>query len=190
MESRIVFFDLETGGLGPKHPDIQLAAVAANRFEPVESFEAKIEFCEEDCEPGALRVNSYDAKTWEREAKPESVVVSEFRAFLRRHAVIDMVSQRGNSYRIARLCGHNAASFDAPRLQAMFRRHDAFLPASYKVLDTLQLALWIGDFDSHKLSDLCASCGIKTDGAHDALADVRMTVKLAKHLHSMTGGNG
>ncbi len=46
MEQRLVFFDLETGGLDPKrHPIIQLAAVAVDAgLEVLEAFEAKVIF--------------------------------------------------------------------------------------------------------------------------------------------------
>jgi len=187
---KIVFFDLETAGLTAAHPDIQLAAVATEQYEEVDCFEAKIRFERELADPEALKLNSYDPAVWEREAQDERDVVAQFSAFLRKHADLEMVSQRtGRPYQVARLAGHNAATFDAPRLQRMFRRHQAFLPASFQVLDTLQLALWHGAqpgaaFRSYKLSVLCSELGIDSAGAHDALADVRMCAKLAKALRT------
>ena len=193
---KIVFFDLETGGLTAAHPDIQLAAVATEQCEEIDSFEAKIRFDPERADPEALKLNSYDPGVWSREAQDEREVVEAFSAFLRKHADLEMLSQRtGRPYKVARLAGHNAATFDAPRLQKMFRRHQAFLPASFQVLDTLQLALWHGasagrSFRSYKLSALCSELGLDSSGAHDALADVRMCMRLANALRPRETGAG
>lgn len=182
---KLVFFDLETGGLELRHPVIQLAAIALEDFAEVATFEAKIRFDEKVADPEALKLNSYDAETWRRESRPEGLVVNEFSAFLRAHSHCEMISKRtGRPYMVARLAGHNAAAFDAPRLQAMFKRHSAFLPAAYQVMDTLQLALWFtgGARASYRLADLCTEYGISAAGAHDALADVRMCAQLARVL--------
>lgn len=182
---KLVFFDTETGGLEPSHPMIQIAAVATENFVEVAAFEAKIRFDGKDADPEALKLNSYDAEIWKREAQPESLVVEDFAAFLREHSHCEMVSKRtGRPYSVARLGGHNAATFDAPRLQATYRQHNAFLPAHPQVMDTLQLALWFtgGSLGSYKLADLCADYGIESAGAHDALADVRMCAQLARCL--------
>jgi len=189
MAQRIVYFDLETGGLDPKHPDIQLAAVATEDMVEVDFFEAKILFDEAAADPAALKINSYDAATWQKEAKPERAVVDAFSSFLRKHATVELISKRtGKPYKVARLAGHNVLSFDAPRLSAMFKRHDMFLAAdSYRPLDTMQLALWSAtalgtEPENYKLSTLCHTFGIDTAGAHDALADVRMCVTLTRAL--------
>ena len=91
---RVVYFDLETGGLGENHPDIQIAAIATEAFTEIEAFEAKIQFQEELADREALRLNSYDPAVWKKEAKPEPVVVDEFSAFLRRHSTVEMISKR------------------------------------------------------------------------------------------------
>jgi len=186
--SVIVYFDLETGGLSPLHPDIQIAAIAVGGWQEIESYEAKIRFDEKQAEPEALALNSYDPEAWEKDGKPEAQVVAEFGGFLRRHAAVDLISQRGKPYSVARLAGHNAVSFDAPRLRRMFERHSAFCPATvYQPLDTVQLALWRcaprGETPpSFKLVDLCSHFGVDLDDAHDALSDVRATISLARRL--------
>jgi DNA polymerase III epsilon subunit-like protein len=182
---KLVFFDTETGGLEPHHPTIQIAAIATENFREVAAFERKIRFDVSAADPAALRLNSYDAETWELKAQDEEEVVTEFAVFLHEHSHCEMISKRtGRPYKVARLAGHNAATFDAPRLQALYRRHNMFLPASPQVLCTAQLALWFtgGSLKSYKLSDLCAEYGIESDGAHDALADVRMCARLASCL--------
>ena len=191
--SHTVFFDLETGGLQDDHPDIQLGAVAIDldTGREIDSFEAKIKFDESLCDPEALRLNSYEREVWEREALEEREVVHWFSRFLlRKSAVIERFSKRtGNPYYVARLAGHNAARFDGPRLKRLFERHDAFLPASYLVLDTMQLALWTfagltngKTPDNLKLETLAAHLGIATAQRHDALADALTSARVACRL--------
>jgi len=69
--SRIVFFDLETGGFNSnRHPIIQIGAIAveSSSFEQVDEFECKLKFSPNDCDPQALKVNCYDADVWEEQA--------------------------------------------------------------------------------------------------------------------------
>lgn len=185
----IVFFDLETGGVQPEHPDIQLAAVALDYpWDEIETFEAKIQFEEAAADPEALKLNHYDRDLWKLESKPERVVVKEFSEFLNRHRSVEMVSKRtGRPYGVARLAGHNAITFDNPRLQAMFQRHGVFLPAHPQVLCTLQRCLWYAvesgvKFESLKLGSVCQHFGIPLPEAHDALADVRGSIAIARKL--------
>jgi DNA polymerase III epsilon subunit-like protein len=189
MNQRIVYFDLETGGLDAKHPDIQIAAIATEGTVEVDVFEAKIQFDERAADPEALKINSYDAKLWQKEAQPERVVVAAFAAFLNKHAALERIAKgSGRPYKIARLAGHNVLSFDAPRLSALFKRHGAFLPAdTFRPLDTLQLASWSAvrlgiEPTNFRLSTLCETFALSSVGAHDALADVRMSFGLARIL--------
>lgn len=190
-EQKLVVFDCETSGLDPqKHAIIQIAAVAVDeQFRELEAFERKILFLVENAEPEALKLNSYDAAIWEREALAPARVAAEFASFLGRHATVELISKRsGRPYQVARLAGHNAASFDGEFLKAWYRRLGAFLPAEYLIRDTLQLALWrfhgaVEKPASFKLADLCAYFGIELGAdAHDALADVRATAQLAARL--------
>lgn len=189
----VVFFDFETGGVLPEHPDIQLAAIAVGpEWNELESFERKIRFIESKAEPEALKVNHYSAEAW-KDAVSEAQVVAEFSAFLNRHRCIEMVSKRtGNPYSVARIAGHNAASFDGPRLKAMFERNRAFLPSHPQVMCTLQRAMWYAQehgvrFESLRLEVLCKHFGIDLKEAHDALADVRGSIAIAKAMSEQKG---
>jgi exonuclease I len=186
-----VYFDLETGGVLETQPDIQLAAIAVREetWEELATFEAKIVFDVAKADPEALKLNHYSPELWTVQGLPEAIVVARFAAFLNRFKSLQMVSKRsGKPYTVAKLVGHNAASFDGPRLQRMFERsHKTFLPADPRVRCTCQRALWF--FDERgiaprdfKLATLCEHFGIPTEGAHDALADVRLTIELAKAL--------
>jgi DNA polymerase III epsilon subunit-like protein len=181
-----VYYDFETGGIEPKHPSIQLAAVAMDGAIELGAFEQKIAFTEADADPAALAMNHYTAQAWV-DAKSSGVTASRFAAWLRPFSTIDKTSKAGKPYRVARLAGYNAAAFDAPRLRELFGTQ--FLPAEYPVRDVLQRAVFYFDENPEsmppanwKLSTLCAYFDIAIDGAHDALADARMCAALHRWL--------
>ncbi len=186
---KIVFFDLETGGLDwTKHPIIQIAAIAVDAdLAPIESFQCKVKFPVADADAQALSINHYDLDVWDKEGVAAFGAVQMFARFLLRHASITRASKAGNPYSIAQLAGHNAASFDIHFLTAFFKRNNAFLPASYRVLDTLQRAAWHfhengGEPEDLKLQTLAKHFGVEPAKAHDALDDVRVTIEVYKKL--------
>lgn len=192
MSGKVVFFDLETGGLdSQRHPIIELAAVACDDqgFEPIEEFHQRVAFDPRRADPEALRINNYDAELW-RDAIPERDLVATFSRFLRSHATLQMISKAGRPYQVARLGGHNAASFDFAFLRSVFERNNAFLPAAFMVLDTLQLALWTfyrqGDAagpENLKLETLVRHFQVERAGeAHSALSDVHATIAVVRRL--------
>lgn len=190
--SHLVFFDLETAGLNPKrHPIIQIAAIAVNRsLEPVEAFEAKVQFDSHRANKNSLRKNHYQPGTWAKEGKSEVEVARGFSEFLRRHASLPVLASSGVQYHVAQLVAHNSA-FDGPYLQTWYEHLGIFLPARRQVLCTMQRAIWY--FAEHpeltpprdfKLATLCQSLGVSfhAASAHEALADVSATVRLYQAL--------
>lgn len=192
--SRIVFFDVETGGLDPlRHPITQIAAVAVDeRFREVETIERKLWFQEGDAESSALEMNHYDPETWRREAVSPAFGMGAFAELCRRHATFTKTSKAGRPYKVARLAAHNAP-FDAGFVVEWFKASGTFLPAAcYEALDTLGLARWasMGSASKpvdHKLASLCQWLDIPLPDAHDALADVRATVRVAQVLCGRLG---
>jgi len=185
-----VYFDLETGGVLPTHPDIQLAAVAVDELtgEELEAFEAKLKFDPATADPAALELNHWDAGVWELQAREPLSVIRTFTSFLNRYRTIHLTSRAGKPYTVAKLVGHNAASFDGPRLMALYKRHEQFLPADPRVRCTCQRAMWFFDEtgakkpENLKLATLCRYFGVPLAGAHEALADVRATAALARAI--------
>jgi DNA polymerase III epsilon subunit-like protein len=186
-----VYFDLETGGVEDCRPDMQIAAVAVDdNWNELGAFEAKIQFECDQADPEALRINHYDAAIWRRDAIPLPTMIERFSNFIDPYRVLSRKSKRPpyRTYRVAQLAGHNAATFDGPRLKAMYIRAGLFLGADPRVLDTMQLAMWWfhqrrTEPENYKLGPLCQYFGISVgEDAHDALADVRLTVQLAKVL--------
>jgi DNA polymerase III epsilon subunit-like protein len=191
MEPRIVFVDIETGGLDPKkNPIIQIGAAAVDEhLEVLEAFETKIQFDERKASADALRKNHYHPGVWANEGLPAKQAAREFAEFLRRHASVAMLSAKGESYQVAQLVAHNA-SFDGPFLFEWFEKQGVYLPAKRLVLCTMQLAMWnclgLGDEGprSFKLQDLCEYFGVPFHAAkaHDALGDVTATVELFRAM--------
>ena len=178
----LVHFDLETGGLEPHHPTIQLAAVAMDGASELGAFSVNIAFREADADPEALKMNHYDPAAW-LEAVPPHIAASKFAAWLRPYQTVQLVSKRtGNPYTVAPMAGYNALTFDWPRLRALFGT--AFLPCSYHVRDVLQRAIFYFDEAcedapaDYRLTTVAAHFGIPTDGAHGALADARMSARV------------
>ena len=168
------------------NPIIQIAAIAIDdqSFHELEVFEQKVKFPLDHAESEALSMNAYDREIWERVAVPIALARHSFDHFLRRHASIEKLSRKHKPYRIAALAGHNAAAFDLPFLRAWYEQADQFLPATFQVLDTMILArlyteLTGNQFPNYRLATICETLGTKP-GTHDALADVRATVQIAK----------
>ena len=95
---------------------------------------------------------------------------------------------------VAELAGHNVASFDVPFLRRYFELCSLFYPASFIPLDTLQLARWWKEvhgieIENLKLGTLASFFGIELGAdAHDALADVRANVEVARRMVEDLGG--
>ena len=174
----LVTFDLETAGLQPQHPTIQLAAVARDGGVELGAFEQKIAFKESDADPVALTLNGYTREAWVDAVAP-GVAASRFAAWLRPFCDQSRMSKNAKPYSVATLAGYNALTFDAPRLERLFGTQ--FCPWDRRVRDVLQRALfWFDEHpdapkpENYRLTTVAAHFGIETDGAHDALADARM----------------
>lgn len=185
-----IYFDTETAGLTPAHPTIQLAAIAIDDASGLErsNFEVKIRFNEADADPEALAMNHWDRVVWAKSDVTPDNAARLFAEWVRPYCSIEMISKRtGNPYKVAKLAGYNALTFDLPRLKALFGTQ--FFPCSYHVRDVLQRAMfWFDENptaprpENLKLGTVCAYFGIPVIDAHDALGDVRMTAALARVL--------
>lgn len=183
-----VYFDLETGGIEMRHPVIQLAAIAVDEaLVECGTFEQKITFDPALCDPDALAVNHYTAEAWANAHTPWATI-SAFNFWLKPFSSLARISPRtGAGYNLALLAGFNSVTFDGPRLKALYAGQ--FFPCSYQIRDVLQRAFWWFDEralapDDFKLTTLCRYFNIPTDGAHDALTDVRLTIALARALRN------
>lgn len=186
MQDPIVFFDLETGGVEPAQPNIQIAAVAVAGGEELGTFERKIRFEVAACNPEALRLNDYREELWQN-AVSEREAMADFAHFLGRYKSVQKLSKAGKPYKVARGGGHNVARFDVDRIMAAGKAHDIFMPLDYQVLDTYQAAVWYFAAnppwpENLKLPTLCKHFGIEAGPAHEALADVRASIAIGRRL--------
>ncbi len=193
----------------PGNPITQIGAAACDfdTLEEIAEFEVKMIFRPELTTPEALGLNSYDPDIWGRDAELCPIGLGHFARFLEAHRTMEMTSKRGFSYKVARLAGHNAASFDLEFLLRSFadsrwQRYalpgdaprsgpvrNLFFPGSFQVLDTLHLARWAyrnAAIENLKLETLAREAGYHLPGAHDALADVRANIEIARFLLAKT----
>ena len=188
---KITFFDIETSGLNKRsHAITQIAAITViEGLEVFDEFECKIKFKLENADAEALEVNSYDAETWAQEAIGPAEAAKQFKDYLEAHSDTELVSKRtGRPYSVATLGGHNANTFDLPFLRNWFDRLGFdWVPIELHAVDTYTLALAYrmmtgADLKNLQLETLCEHFGVELANAHDALADVKANVEVAKHL--------
>lgn len=186
---RMIFFDLETGGLDVNAPIIQIAAAVVDQdkdWEIIHTFERKCKFLESDADPQALAINHYDPKVWQVEAMHLDDAMSAFNNVCKTYADVQKISKNGKPYRVAQLAGFNTEAFDMPRIQQHFEDRCLFFAVNMWSYDTLQLVRWktlndIHKFPNHKLETVCKEFQIEHN-AHDALGDVLATVELTRKL--------
>src|SRR5262245_38554307 len=141
--SQIVFVDVEVAGAEISRPIIQVAAVAvASNFAELETFESKLTFDKRLADPNSLTKKRYDAHTWAVEPRMGSSADRAFSRFLRRNAFINSYRNGCSPAPVAQLVAHNA-QFDGPFIRAWFERVGRFFPGDYRMLCTVQRALWL-----------------------------------------------
>ena len=180
-----VMFDLETGGIEPRRPIMQIAAIAVDsQLNELEQFEVKIQFDESLANPEALRRIHYRRAEWRRSAVPPKKAAWRFASFLRRHASVEVLGHDLAPFLVAQLASHNS-QFDGQFLEAWFNRLDIFLPASYRFFCTLQRAYWFFQEnpqlprpDDYRLGTLCQyfNVPLNPNDAHEAVADTRAAI--------------
>jgi len=195
----VVFVDIETDRLEPDRANpIQIAMISLNRetLGEVEAFEVKIKL-RDNPDQDALERNCYDEGVWAKEAVSHRSARELVAGFLDKHATWTRVSLGSGKTRTwAELAGHNIDRYDGPILKRWLKYNQELCgPAIWttSTIDTMHWARavefalnkrWVEGFS---LGALCKKFDITFEGEeHDALADVRATVELAKSLRLMT----
>lgn len=187
--ARILFYDLETGGIEDRHPTIQIAASVwdVGLDGELASFQRKLQFDPAACSPQALEVNAYSPEGWVDAVDPATGWQDFFR-FCGEHRSKPMVSKKGNQYLVTIAGGHNVTAFDFPRVVRAARKLDAFMPLWWYQLDTYALAVWaraLGALPEMRLNleSLSTHFGVGFSGEqHDALVDCRLAARVCRHL--------
>ena len=172
---KLAFIDLETTGINAfKHEILEIGCMLVRQnedgtFTTLEEFEVKVKPEHiETAEIGALRVNGYDENQW-------------LFAHTQKEA-LTLISQKCDG---AVMVAQNA-SFDYSFLSVGFGKYDVPDPFFYAKLDTISFAYlrFRNDpaMDSFSLRKLCERFNIKNEKAHTAMADIRATFEIFKHL--------
>lgn len=188
---KIVWLDLETGGVDPsRHQITQVGALAtggAPDFDIISMFEAKIELIEGKFDQAALDAQNYDAKVWAKGAVPSEDAHVSFCNWAKEFSHQRM-SRKGKVFTSAHLAGHNVP-FDGE----MVRSNWGYTPITNWTggyLDTLHIQKVLDVMNGnqatkdYKLETLCEHYGIEP-GGHDALGDVTSTVKVAREQFAL-----
>ena len=179
LSSSYLFVDLETGGLTPeRHSIVQVAAVLTDQNLCVQSYFMSYVKPHPSLltTPEALSINQL--KLEELELAPDETLVAQ--------ALSNFASLTLGKPRFA---GFNC-KFDLQFLDELWRRQGGMAPP-YKVpwLDVLDVARIKPDFESQlanfKLATLAQHMGIDNRSVHDALADLIITIEVAKRLKVM-----
>lgn len=164
----LCWVDVETTGLDAEHNEV--IEIAIIRIEPdgqETEYHRKLKMERpENAHPKALKVNGYTEEAWFG-AKTQSEVWNEIVRF--------------GFFKDAIVAGQNVR-FDTGFITASLNRHVENPPRiDYHLLDTCVLALhYLTQYgiSSVSLVPTCEFLGIPTDGAHTALADVRMAIEV------------
>lgn len=196
-DERLVFVDLETGGREPWRPIFELAAVAVDaNLNELETFDVRLKFSRHMADPKVLVGSRYETASWRRRAICSDDAAEEFAEFLSRHGTVDQSASNGRVFQVAQMVAHHAA-FDSEFLSQWFNRLGRFLPASRRMLCTMQRAIWLFHEDKSltpptdfKLPTLCQYFGIPfpPESAHEALFDVRATVSIYREMNKISIG--
>lgn len=156
---KLVFFDLETTGLGENDKIVQIALIVIEpNKEPIEK---------------------------KRNINPEMPISAEATAV---HGITnEMVENEPTFAKLAKglfelfkdadICGHNSDNFDIPFLSKEFAKCGIeFPPADANFIDTLKFERFLNPNDLASL--YFRRTGLKLEGAHDALNDIRATVAI------------
>ena len=181
----MVVVDIETGGLELHHPIIQIAAIVfrPNTGDIVDEFQTKIQFDVADCDEEALKINHYTSEAW-GDAIPLQDAITALRDLFKKFAVLPRKSKKGWKYNVALACGYNSR-FDQERIFHRAKQFNIFLPVDPRFLDVMQLAMWKMDLESYKLEEIAKHFGIETEGAHDALVDVKITAQVMQKVREL-----
>lgn len=193
---RLVFADIETGGLDPtKHPITQWAGVAVEAGREIEVLDLKIQAEDHELDLAARRLIGWPgAEKWRQAgAIPEPDAAKKISEFLAKHYGTQTSSGRtGKPYNVARMAGFNV-QFDIDFTRAMFARNDLFFPVHPRGLDVLQLAEWKSV--PMALQSLPADMTLEAvalwaglvlpegERLHSALTDARLALSAARKLY-------
>lgn len=185
-----LFFDCETGGLDPQYSLLTFAAVAVDKnFEPLfngapaSSLYLQIRHPAYLVTPEALTVNNIDLVHHSAVGTPLGDAQEKFERWLNNacaHVGAKLIP-----------AGHNVA-FDLKFVwEQLMAKEQWGVYCDYHTYDTMSMATGLraaGKIDAScrlKLGTLCEYFAVPLENAHNAMADTRATIELAKQFAAL-----
>jgi DNA polymerase III epsilon subunit-like protein len=176
MSNKLIFVDVETGGLDPNvHSILSIGMVLWGDFHIVAEKEWYVKEDPIAVTSEAMEVNNIDLKSLQ---DPPSQVVKYISMFLNKH---------GFDPETDHLAGHNVGSFDCGFIKRLYRLADQPFPFKHRVVDTfstakaLQLCNGLPDNLSLSLESLCKYYDVKY-AAHNALSDAHASAIIFEEI--------
>lgn len=184
MRDRLLFIDVETGGLDPnRHSLLSLALVVWEDMKIIDSQEFLINDGIFNVTEEALSINKIEIEKHKRIAISPSLAIEKILLFINRH-----FPQQGK----ITLAGHNV-QFDISFFKIFFTKNKQEFSTffSHRIIDTSSILYYLyltGHIKQKAISsdEAFDYFGIKVEGRHTAIGDAIATAKLFTELLNLT----
>lgn len=161
LRNRVIWFDLETGGLNPfHHPIIEIAALDnfGNAFQSLLRIDKPLD-------PKVVQITKITDELLQSEGRNYDSVIHDF------HKYISGGDLRTNHRTF--MIAHNGDSFDRMFIKTAFKNVNLSVPNNIYFIDSLHLARMVmPERTSYKQEYLAEKFGIKNPKPHRAMGDV------------------
>jgi len=171
LRNRIIWFDLETGGLNPLiHPIIEIAALDNHG----NTFQSLIK-TDEHLDPKIVELTNITDELLQQNGKSHENVMKDFYQYLAGNNLPPCLKTNHRTFVIA----HNGDRFDKVFLQHAFNKWNIIIPPSVCFIDTLRLSRMVmPELTSHRLQSIAQRFNIDTPNAHRAMGDVLVLTQI------------
>lgn len=183
MNEKLLFVDVETGGLDPeKHSLLTVSFSVYENGKVLGSRDFLIKSDVYNVTPEALKVNGINLIELDRLAEPQHIVVGE---------IINFIKNNIGDAKLAVVAGHGV-DFDIRFLDKLFKDNNKNLGdfISHRKIDTSSMLNFLKfsgklDIGSSSLENAIKYFGIDVSGRHESKADVAATIKLFEKLNDI-----
>jgi DNA polymerase III alpha subunit (gram-positive type) len=182
LRNRIIWFDLETGGLNAAiHPIIEIAALDNHG----NSFHSLIK-SEQPLQPIITQITNITDELLEKEGRNHKDVMYDFHKYLCGDYLPSALKTNHRTFVIA----HNGDRFDKIFLNNAFQKYNIIMPNNICFVDSLKLSrIVMPELKNHKQQTLAETFNINSINAHRAQGDVavlsQIWVNLVEKYHCM-----
>lgn len=182
----VTFIDVETGGLSPSNPILEIGAWTMDLYTPssLSEFSAYLKYNESEISYEAWQMQA--VRRVRKDRVEPLVAFKKFADYLAKYAMVPKISTISKApWKAARVGGHNIR-FDLDALMHHSKMLNIFLPFHLPGMDTMHLAQWLmPDLSSYSLENTAAAMGFVYDPAelHNALEDAKLTAMIGTDLY-------